>query len=286
MHRRLLHGLVKAVIHHAGGLHSVVEDLLRFFAHGFEVRRIQHQAHARLVGLQRDHPEPGVLTAHDQDVAILLTLRHVHALEVAEDGDLLVPGIVFTAGLAVGREVGQAAGIHEKGAFHLHLRAFSVLVANADMSVMHLVFQHRRFLTHFGTVFAGVIQQQLVKLRALHLHSSRKFGERTFGEIETHLVRAIAHQELRPTLGHEACGLDLFPHSEIIEDLAVVRQQGLTHVEAWKLHLFQHQNFPASLRQRGGGCRPSRTATNDDGVVGGAGCGGRSLRVGHLAVYC
>ena len=232
-------GVHHAIAHGCGGGHGIFKDGQRLLLQLFEVIQVEHEAHADLVVGQRDHPEPRVLAAHDEDVPLFLALGHEHAAVVAEDGDLFVAGVVLAQLLAVGGEVVQAARIHEEGSRDLLLAAVLGFHAEGDAVFFHFMAGDERFFTHLGTEFLGVTEQDVVKLGPLDLDGFGKLRERTAGEIQPRVHRAIAHPELRSALRHETGGLDLFPYAEFVKNGAVIWQERFTDVKARKLLLFE-----------------------------------------------
>ena len=97
---------------------------------------------------------------------------------MAEDGDLFVTGVVVAQVLAVGSEVAQAAGVHEKGGLHLVVGAVFGAELDGDAVFVDAMLGDERLLLHLGTEGFGVAQQDVVELGALDLDGLWELGER------------------------------------------------------------------------------------------------------------
>lgn len=269
-----------------GGSHGFLEDLLGLHAEVFEVLEIEHQADAGFVIGEGDEPEPRLFAADDEDVSVFLAGGHVHAGEVGEEGDLAMAGVVIAQVGEVCGVVGEAAGIDEEGGAGGVLQAIGSAVAHGDAGGIHLVVEGEGFLKDLCAAGAGVIEEDLIEGGAFDLDGFGKLGEGAFGEIEPGVAGGVAHPELGAAFHHESGGGDLRPDAELVEDAAVVGQQGLTDVEAGKARFFQHEHAFAGAGQGGGRGGSGGSATDDDGVpvwrwIGGGHHGAESAAAGE-----
>ena len=80
------------------------------------------------------------------------------------------------------------------------------------------------FLAHFGTVLAGMSEEDVVELRPLDLHGFGVFGEGALREIQAVRARAITEDELRGAFPGESGGGDFLPDAELFKNFPVIRQ--------------------------------------------------------------
>ncbi len=230
-----------------------------------------HRAHAGQGGAERDVPEPAAVEGDREDVAGVRLGQPLAALEVAEQGEAAEELRVLPfAAHPLEEPALVARGVHHVRRVRLAPGPVGVGVAHAPYPLG--VLDHVRdgaALAHHRAGPAGVPQQDLVELRALHLIRVRGRPGHAFRDGEGE----------RPRLGRRAPAEGAAPLAGEARRRQVVRdpgqpahpvhrrrQQRLADLVAGEELLLQHQ-YPVSLpRHQRGQRRAGRPAADDHHV--------------------
>jgi hypothetical protein len=248
-----------------------------------EVRGRGHGADAHGAVLQRDVPEPAVVEPEERDVALEAPGPALGVGEVAVQRGARVLAVALlgvelvrqqrVAPARVDHEARAPAGLGAVVGLDFHLRA----VVGRALAGVHVHAGDALLLEGARAALAGMAEQQLVELRAAHVHRVRKALVHRLAEIEVAGMVVPGRDELRAVL-LDADGLDLGAHAQPVEQRHVHGQQRLADVKARVLRLLDQHHVVALVRQqRGhGGARRAAADDHDVGVGGGERSGTRA----------
>ena len=265
------------------GLHQ--EVLERGALAALEVGRRGHRADAHGAVLERDVPEPAVVEPEQRNIALEAARPALGIGEVAVERGARMLAVALL-GIELVRQQGVApAGIdHEARApgglgavvgLDLHQRP----VVGRALAGVHVDARDALALEGPRAALAGMAEQQLVELRAAHVHRVREALVHRLAEVEMAAVVVPGRDELGAVLA-DADGLDLGAHAEPVEQRHVHRQQRFADVKARMLRLLEQHHVVALVReQRGhGGTRGSAADDHDVGFGAGERSGSHSLQ--------
>jgi hypothetical protein len=186
-----------------------------------------------------------------------------------EDRDLLEMLVIFLE-LELRAENGiPPAGVDDIARLDLLQGAVSVAPRKREHSPFfrELNLIDAGFLAHFGAAFRGVIEQELVEIRARYLIGAVRLRAKAVFKIELHALPAAGAVHLAPELFHKTGARELFMQTQPGESLHAERQQRFADMEARKLLPLQNDHATPGPRQQGARSAARRPTADDRHVV-------------------
>ena len=217
-------------------LHLAMEDRLRILdAVARQILALRHHPDARHAAVLRDVPEPALVrdVGHG-GVAFVDARAALGVLVVGPDRDLVQIGIAHPPAVAVRGEGLLAGAVEGDGRANLVGAARLVRDLDADNAIaLHQQAVDRGFLAHLGALFAGIVEQELIELRAQHLPGlGHGFLVVAVEEIERLRAPAVGLDEGDAVFLLKGRGLQLRDHADPLERLKREWDQGFANVIA------------------------------------------------------
>ena len=214
-----------------------------------EVGDVHHHADARAPFVERDEPEPVVLSAHEAGERGVASLVALHAFVVREDAELLQ---VIVAALEI--ELRADDGIPPGAVEHVGRADFSAAGRERRARLVECDAADCTGLADFGTGRGCVIEEHLVEPRALDL--VRAAVAELHGALEIKALRAASARGGDFAAGlRKGMVLELIADAEPVEERERMREQRLADLETREGFLFAEHDAPACPREedrRGG----------------------------------
>jgi hypothetical protein len=173
--------------------------------------------------------------------------------------------------LLVSCKIAPAAGIDQKGAANGLVLAFFIPRLHFRTIIGGAKLCNRPSLANFSATLPGMIEQELIKNRALYLKSLCLASEPSVAKDQFQVFAGVSQLKLGPEFDGETGRLQFWQYPHFLKELAIVGQERFADMKPREAVLFEDQDTLTSARQKGRDRTAAGTAANHQGIIEGFG---------------